>query len=112
MRVTVRTEHYTTASRAGFYRAGDLGHIACVTMTSCCTAMQEAWEAHAIGCGEHGEEPLNMNRTVNNRAEHSHQPTRQRVRRRQGLKSPGHAQRFLAAYGPIAEHVRPCRHRF
>ena len=24
--------------------------------------------------------------------------------------SPGHAQRFLAAYGPIAGHCRPRRH--
>jgi putative transposase len=29
----------------------------------------------------------------------------------QRLKSPGHAQRFLAAYGPIAQHFRPRRHR-
>jgi putative transposase len=28
----------------------------------------------------------------------------------QGFKSPGHAQRFLAAYGPIAQHFRPRRH--
>ncbi len=27
------------------------------------------------------------------------------------FKSPGHAQRFLAAYGPIAAHFRPHRHR-
>ncbi len=27
------------------------------------------------------------------------------------FKSPGHAQRFLAAYGPIAAHFRPRRHR-
>ncbi len=27
------------------------------------------------------------------------------------FKSPGHAQRFLAAYGPIASHFRPRRHR-
>ena len=27
------------------------------------------------------------------------------------LKLPGHAQRFLAAYGPIASHFRPRRHR-
>ncbi len=27
------------------------------------------------------------------------------------FKSPGHAQRFLAAYGPIAGHCRPRRHR-
>jgi putative transposase len=48
----------------------------------------------------------------NNRAEHSHQPTRQQERRMQGFKSPGHAQRFLAAYGPIAQYVRPRRHRW
>ncbi len=28
----------------------------------------------------------------------------------QGLKSPGQAQRFLAAYGPVASHFRPRRH--
>jgi putative transposase len=28
----------------------------------------------------------------------------------QGLKSPGQAQRFLAAYGPIASHFRSRRH--
>jgi hypothetical protein len=26
------------------------------------------------------------------------------------LKSPGQAQRFLSAYGPIAQHFRPRRH--
>jgi len=50
-------------------------------------------------------------RYLNNRAEHSHQPTRQRERRRQGFKSPGHAQRFLSASGPISQHFRPRRHR-
>jgi putative transposase len=50
-------------------------------------------------------------RYLNNRAENSHQPTRQRERRMQGFKSPGHAQRFLAAYGLIAQHFRPRRHR-
>jgi putative transposase len=49
-------------------------------------------------------------RYLNNRAENSHQPTRQRERRMQGFKSPGHAQRFLAAYGPITQHFRPGRH--
>ena len=29
----------------------------------------------------------------------------------QRFKSPGQAQRFLAAYGPIAQHFRPRRHR-
>jgi putative transposase len=52
-----------------------------------------------------------QHRYLNNRAENSHQPTRQRERRVQGFKSSGHAQRFLAAYGPIAQYFRPRRHR-
>jgi putative transposase len=51
-----------------------------------------------------------QHRYLNNRAENSHQPTRQRERHMQGFKSPGHAQRFLSAYGPIAQHFRPRRH--
>lgn len=53
-----------------------------------------------------------QHRSLNNRAENSHQPTRQRERRMQGFKSPGHAQQFLSAYGPIAQHFRLHRHRF
>src|ERR671927_540172 len=52
-----------------------------------------------------------QSRYLNNRAENSHQPTRQREDHMQGFKSPGHAQRFLAADGPIAQHFRPRRHR-
>jgi putative transposase len=52
-----------------------------------------------------------QHRYLNNRAENSHQPTRQRERRMQRFKSPGQAQRFLAAYGPIAQYFRPRRHR-
>jgi putative transposase len=51
-----------------------------------------------------------QHRYLNNRAENSHQPTRQRERRLQGFKSPGHAQRFLSASGPLAQHFRPRRH--
>jgi putative transposase len=47
---------------------------------------------------------------LNNRCENSHLPTRQRERRMQRFKSPGHAQRFLSAYSPIASHFRPRRH--
>jgi putative transposase len=43
-----------------------------------------------------------QHRYLNNHAENSHQPTRHRKRRMQRFKSPGHAQRFLSAYGPIA----------
>jgi putative transposase len=53
-----------------------------------------------------------QHRYLNNRAENSHQSTRQRERRMQGFKSAGHAQRFLAAYGPIAAHFRPRRHLY
>jgi putative transposase len=52
-----------------------------------------------------------QHRYLNNREENSHQPTRQRERRMQRFKSPGHAQRFLSAYGPIASHFRPRRHQ-
>jgi putative transposase len=48
---------------------------------------------------------------LNNCAERSHQPTRQRERTMRRFKSPGHAQRFLSAFGPISDHFRPKRHR-
>src|SRR6516164_3198033 len=51
-----------------------------------------------------------QSRSLNNRCENSHRPTRQREYRMQGFKSAGHAQRFLSAYGPIAQHFRPRRH--
>ena len=53
-----------------------------------------------------------QHRYLNNRAENSHQPTRQREQRMHRFKAPGQAQRFLSAYGPIAQHFRPHRHRF
>jgi putative transposase len=52
-----------------------------------------------------------QHRYLDDRAENSHQPTHQRERRMQRFKSHGHAQRFLAAYGPIASHFRHRRHR-
>ena len=52
-----------------------------------------------------------QHRYLNNRAENSHQPTRQRERTMRRFKSAGHAQRFLAAHGPILSHFRPRRHR-
>jgi putative transposase len=52
-----------------------------------------------------------QHRYLDNHAENSHQPTREREQRIQRFKSPGHAQRFLSAYGPIASYVRPRRHR-
>ncbi|GHO63869.1 IS6 family transposase [Ktedonobacter sp. SOSP1-52] len=49
---------------------------------------------------------------LNNRAENSHQPTRQRERTMRRFTSPGQAKRFLSAFGPILDHFRPKRHRF
>jgi putative transposase len=49
-------------------------------------------------------------KSLNNRAENSHQPTRERERRMRGFKSPGHAQRFLSVFGVIASFFRPGRH--
>jgi putative transposase len=51
-----------------------------------------------------------QSRSLNNRCEHSHRPTRQREYRMQGFTSAGHAQRLLSAYGPMAPHFRPRRH--
>jgi putative transposase len=48
---------------------------------------------------------------LNNRAENSHQPTRQRERAMKKFTSPGHAQRFLSALSGISPHFRPRRHR-
>jgi putative transposase len=52
-----------------------------------------------------------QHKRLNNRAENSHQPTRQRERTMRRFKSSGHAQRFLAAQGPIRDHFCPRRHR-
>ncbi|MFD8080025.1 IS6 family transposase [Streptomyces sp. NPDC059718] len=47
---------------------------------------------------------------LNNRAENSHQPTRQRERAMKGFRSVGGAQRFLAAFDGISPHFRPRCH--
>jgi len=47
---------------------------------------------------------------LNNRAENSHQPTRQRERAMKRFKSARHAQRFLSAFSGISPHFRPRRH--
>jgi putative transposase len=47
---------------------------------------------------------------LNNRAENSHQPTRQRERAVKRFTSPRHAQRFLSAFSHISPHFRLRRH--
>ncbi|HEY4387266.1 MAG TPA: IS6 family transposase [Ktedonobacteraceae bacterium] len=56
--------------------------------------------------GEHRQ-----HKGLNNRAENSHQPTRLREKKMRRFKSAKHAQRFLSAFGPIARHFQPRRHR-
>jgi putative transposase len=48
---------------------------------------------------------------LNNRAENSHQPTRQWERAMKKFASPGGAQRFLSSFSGISPHFRPRRHR-
>jgi putative transposase len=47
---------------------------------------------------------------VNNRAENSHQPTRERERRMRGFRLPERTQAFLSSFGPIRQHFALKRH--
>jgi putative transposase len=49
-------------------------------------------------------------RRLNNRAENSHQPTRERERTMRCFKSMRHAQRFLSVHAQVSNHFRPGRH--
>ncbi|MDX3697869.1 IS6 family transposase [Streptomyces europaeiscabiei] len=51
-----------------------------------------------------------QSRYLNNRAENSHPPTRQREHAMKGFRSTGGAQRFLSAFSGISPHFRPRRH--
>ena len=54
--------------------------------------------------------PHDTRRYPNNRAEVSHQPTRQRERQMRGFTSSAHAQRFLHVHGVIQNLFRVGRH--
>ena len=60
----------------------------------------------------HGVEHLQVHSSarLNNRAEQSHQPTRQRERRIQGFSSIDSAQRFLSTFSRVCNHFRLRRH--
>ncbi|TDY21369.1 putative transposase [Paraburkholderia sp. BL6665CI2N2] len=47
---------------------------------------------------------------VNNRAENSHQPTRERERRMRGFRDCKRTQAFLSCFGPIRQHFALKRH--
>ena len=67
----------------------------------------------SYGAAHHRLMPVGHRRSkyLNNRAENSHQPTRQRERAMKGFRSIGGAPRFLAAFSGISPHFRPRRHR-
>ena len=48
-----------------------------------------------------------QHRYLNNRAENSHQPTRERERRMRRFKSARHAQEFVEVHGIVVSHFRP-----
>lgn len=48
---------------------------------------------------------------LNNRAENSHQPTRERERRMKGFRIQKRTQAFLSCFGPICQHFALPRHR-
>ena len=52
-----------------------------------------------------------QSKDLNNRAENSHQPTRQRERAMKRFRTPGAPQRFLAVFSMSSPHFRPRRHR-
>ena len=47
---------------------------------------------------------------LNNRAENSDQPTRERERRMRGFRDPKRTQQFLSCFGPIRQHFALKRH--
>ena len=51
-----------------------------------------------------------QHRYLNNRAENSHQPTRERERRMRRFKSARHTQKFVEVHGIVVSHFRPRRH--
>lgn len=53
---------------------------------------------------------VNVAARVNNRAENSHQLTRERERRMRGFRDPRRAWAFLSSYGPIRQHFALKRH--
>jgi putative transposase len=47
---------------------------------------------------------------LNNRAENSHQPIRERERRMRGFRDPKRTQAFLSCFGSIRQHFALKRH--
>lgn len=95
-----------TAAEKRFFRKllKDLEHVPRVIVTDKLRSYGAA-HRHVMPSVEH-----RCSKYLNNRAENSHQPTRQRERAMKNFRSRGTAQRFLAAFSRISPHFRPRRH--
>lgn len=104
--VLVQSRRNAKAARKFFRkRLKGLGYVPRVIVTDKLGSYQVA-QRELTGSVEHRQ-----SKYLNNRAENSHQPTRQRERAMKRFTSPGHAQRFLSAFGGISPHFRPRRHK-
>jgi putative transposase len=101
-----RWRHKTTAKK--FFRKllKGLTYVPCMMVTDKLKSYAAA-KQELLPSVEHRQHQY-----LNNRAENSHQPTRQRERTMRRFKSAGHAQRFLSAHDPILSHFRPQRYGF
>nr|WP_257216973.1 IS6 family transposase [Rhodococcus qingshengii] len=104
--VLVQSRRNAVAAKKFFRRLlKGLGYVPRVIVTDKLGSYQVA-HREMLGSVEH-----RRSKYLNNRAENSHQPTRQRERAMKRFKSVAHAQRFLSAYSSISPHFRPCRYR-
>src|SRR5512134_942878 len=104
--VLVQSRRNTKAAKRFFKKLlKDLRYVPRVIVTDGLKSYAAA-KAKIIPGVEHRQ-----SRYLNNRAENSHQPTRQRERRMKRFKSPRQAQQFLSAHGPIHRYAHPRRHR-
>ncbi|UUE28740.1 IS6 family transposase (plasmid) [Rhodococcus qingshengii] len=104
--VLVQSRRNALAARRFFRRLlKGLGYVPRVIVTDKLGSYQVA-HREMLSSVEHRQ-----SKYLNNRAENSHQPTRQRVRAMKRFKSVAQGQRFLSAFSSISPHFRPGRHR-
>lgn len=107
--ILVQSRRNATAAKEFFARGSRgwarLGYIPRVLITDKLASYGVA-HAEMLPSTEHRRSTY-----LNNRAEHAHQPTRQKERAMKRFKSAGPAQRFLSAFRGISGHFRLRRHR-
>ena len=103
--ILVQSRRNATAAKRFFRRLlKGLRYVPRVLVTDKLASYGSLTAAHAVVAHR-------RSKYLNNRAENSHQPTRQRERAMKRFKSVRHAQRFLSAFSGISGHFRPRRHR-